>query len=419
LGVSDGLGNAASLTSPTPALAGSITVTVVAASSGGTFSAAYSACNTATTTTAGSAVYPSGVDASSTPVANGGSWYIDFDVDDAYDASLPATTNVVVSATNGALVAVGTAGTAGAGGSASTVATTIAPTNKNVKITQGVAGPVTTTVTITINGFVFCTKTVTIAGEVAKLAISGLGTQALSTGSTSVYDSRDADADGRTDGLFTVKATDSAGNLVATSAVGTYSYVAATLTPTVQMVTVNSSATTNSSTSAYSASLGAWTCGSSAGTSNVKVQYTNTATGTIITSDAFAARCGGNPDTYTASFDKASYVQGEMATLTVKFVDSTGKPANQKRFGSQATSITAPMLTAIDSITSATSYAKADGSRVYTFSVGLSTGITAGKYTAVVNYPDLTDVNASKATPSYSVSTGSTDVSSATLESAY
>jgi len=217
LGVSDGLGNAASLTSPTPALAGSITVTVVAASSGGTFSAAYSACNTATTTTAGSAVYPSGVDASSTPVANGGSWYIDFDADDAYDASLSAATNVVISATNGAYVSIGTAGTAPAVGTASTVATTVAPTNKNVRITQGAAGPVTTTVTITINGIVACTKTVTIAGEVAKLAISGLGTQALSTGSTSVYDSRDADGDGRTDGLFTVKATDSAGNLVATS----------------------------------------------------------------------------------------------------------------------------------------------------------------------------------------------------------
>jgi len=413
LGVSDGLNNVPSLTAPTPALAGSITVTVVAASAGGTYSAAYSACNTATTTTAGSATYPSGVDASSTPVANGGSWYIDFDADDAYDASLSASTNIVISATNGAYVSIGTAGTAPAVGTASTVATTTAPTNKNVRITQGAAGPVTTTVTITINGIVACTKTVTIAGEVAKLAISGLGTQALSTNSSTVYGSRDADADGRTDGLFTVKATDSAGNLVATSTVGTFSYVASTLTPTVQMVTVNSSATTNSSTSAYSTSLGAWTCGSSAGTSNVKIQYTNTGTGTVITSDAFAARCGGNPDTYTASFDKASYVQGEIATLTVKFVDSKGLPANQARFGTQATSITTPMLTAIDSVTSATSYPKADGSRVYTFAVGTGTGITAGKYTAVVNYPDLTDVNATKATPSYSVSTGSTDVSNA------
>ena len=410
LGVSDGV-NTASTTSPTPSLAASITVTVVAASSGGTYSAAYSACNTATTTTTGSTTYPSGVDASSTPVANGGSWYIDFDADDAYDASLPATTNVVISATNGAYVSIGTAGTAPAAGTASTVATTVAPTNKNVRITQGAAGPVTTTVTITINGIVACTKTVTIAGEVAKLAISGLGTQALSTNSSTVYDSRDADADGRTDGLFTVKATDSAGNLVATSTVGTFSYVASTLTPTVQMVTVNSSATTNSSTSAYSTSLGAWTCGSSAGTSNVKIQYTNTGTGTVITSDAFAARCAGAPDTYTASFDKASYVQGEIATLTVKFVDSKGNPANQARFGTQATSITTPMLTAISATASATSYPKADGSRVYTFAVGIPTGITAGKYTAVVNYPDLTDVNATKATPGYSVSTGSTDVS--------
>jgi hypothetical protein len=408
LGVGDGAGNLPSLTSPTPALAGAITVTVVAASTGGTYSAAYSACNTATTSAAGSSTYPSGVDASSTPVANGGSWYIDFDIDDAYDASLPSTTNVTVSASNGALVSIGDAGSQPAVGTASTLVTPTAPTNKTVRVVQGAAGPVTTTVTITINATVACTKTVTIAGEVAKLTVSGVGTQDLGAASTAVYSSRDADADGRTDGLFTVVATDSAGNRVATSGVGTFSYVASTLTPIVQMVTVNSSATSNSSTSAYSSSLGAWTCGSTAGTSNVKVQYTNTSTGTVITSDSFAARCAGAPHTYTASFDKASYVQGELATLTVKFLDSKGNAANQTVLG--AKSIITPMMTGVSSTTSATSYAKADGTRSYTFTVGGTTAVTAGSYVAVVDYTALTDVDATKATPAYKVSTGSTDV---------
>jgi hypothetical protein len=408
LGVGDGIGNLPTTSSPTPALAGSITVTVVAASAGGSYSAAYSACNTATTTTSGSATYPSGVDGITSPVANGGSGYIDFDIDDVYDAPLAATTNIVVSATNGAYVALGNAGSVPVAGSASTVVSTSAPTNRTVRVSQGAAGPVTTTVTITVNGTTVCTKTITIAGEVAKLTISGLGTQNLSTASTVYYSSRDDDGDGRTDGLFSVLATDSAGNIVApnpsSGAVGTFSYDAATLTTTVQMVSVNTVATSSSSTSAYRLSLGGWTCGGTAGTSNVAITFTNTATGTVIKSAPFAARCAGNPATYTASFDKASYVQGDIATLTVKFLDSKGNPANQGTISATKT-ITIPMMTNVSTITGS-SFAKADGSRSYTFTVGTSTGLTAGKYTGVVDYVDLITAGADKATPSYAVSTG-------------
>ena len=413
LGVSDGVGNAPSTSSPLPSLAGQIVVTVVAASAGGSFSAAYSACNTATSAGGtASALYPSGVDGITSAVANGGSAFIDFDIDDAYDASLPATTNITVSATNGALVSLGSIGASPGVGSASTLVSASAPTNRNVRVTQGVAGPVTTTVTISINGVTACTKTVTIAGEVAKLVISDLGTQNLSTGSTVYYDARDDDADGRQDGLFTVLAQDSAGNTVApnpsTGVVGTFAVDAATLTTTVQLATVNSVATTTSSSHPSRFSLGGWTCGGTAGTSNIKIKYTNTSSGTVITSDAFAARCAGAPATYTASLDKASYVQGEIATLTVKFLDSKGNAANQKVLG--AKSITMPMLTNVTGITSATTFAKPDGSRAYTFTVGGTTAITAGKYTGIVTYTALNDAGATSATPTYSIGTGTTDV---------
>ena len=413
LGVADGVGNAPSTSSPLPALAGQIVVTVVAASAGGSFSAAYSACNTATSAGGtASSLYPSGVDGITSAVANGGSAFIDFDIDDAYNASLPATTNITVSATNGALVSLGSIGTSPGLGSASTLVSASAPTDRNVRVTQGVAGPVTTTVTISINGVTACTKTVTIAGEVAKLVISDLGTQNLSTGSTVYYDARDDDADGRQDGLFTVLAQDSAGNTVApnpsTGVVGSFAVDSTTLTTTVQLATVNSVATTTSSSSPSRFSLGGWTCGGTAGTSNIKIKYTNTSSGTVITSDAFAARCAGNPSTYTASLDKASYVQGEIATLTVKFLDSKGNAANQKVVG--AKSITMPMLTNVTGITSATTFAKPDGSRAYTFTVGGTTAITAGKYTGIVTYTALNDAGATTATPTYSIGTGTTDV---------
>jgi hypothetical protein len=83
-----------------------------------------------------------------------------------------------------------------------------------------------TTVTITYNGTTICTKTVGFAGAVAKIAVTVSETQALSTadGKTDFLD----DGYGRA-GLFTVLATDAAGNQVATSGIGTFSANAASL----------------------------------------------------------------------------------------------------------------------------------------------------------------------------------------------
>jgi hypothetical protein len=49
---------------------------------------------------------------------------------------------------------------------------------------------------------------------------------------------------------------------------------------------------------------------------------------------------------------------------------------------------------------------KADGTSTYTYTVGGTTAVTAGSYTAIIDFASLTDVAAVKATPSYKVSTG-------------
>jgi len=77
-----------------------------------------------------------------------------------------------------------------------------------------------------------------------------------------------------------------------------------------------------------------------------------------------------------------------------------------------ALTATTPMLTAVTGFTDTVAN-KTDGTRVYTFTVGLATGITAGSYTGIIDYASLTAVAAVKATPAYKVSTGSTDVSNA------
>ncbi len=390
-----------------PTLGGQITVSVVAATAGGSYSAAYSACRVQGTLTGYNALTTTNaaVD-SSAIISNGNSHTIDFDLNDAYAADLPSG-SVVVTATNGALVNVGTtSGATPVAGTASTVVYAGVPSADVVRIDQPTAGaPLTTTVTISYNGTTVCTKTVSIRGKVAKITVANVGTQSLTgnAGSTQwMYQEIGAGT-----GLFTVLATDSAGNIVATNGIGTFTADAATLTTTVGAITVDTLATSASSSSTSRFSLGAWTCTGTAGQSNVKIKFTTTATGETVTSDAFTARCADSPYTYTVSLDKAAYNVGDLATATVQFLDSKGNKANSVT-AVGANSWTLPFMTGVTFTiadgASATAVTKADGSVQYTFTVGTTTTITPGTYTGVVSYS--VPAGGVKATPTYKLSTG-------------
>lgn len=371
-----------------PTLSGAMTVTVVATTAGGTYSAATSACNTAAgTTTFSSGAYPTGIDSTATK-ANLDAWSIDFSIRDAYNAAITSGA-LTASATNGALIAFGTSGTTPTAGTTSTVVSTNPNTSggsSTVRVDQPTSGaPLTTTVTISFNGTVICTKTVTIRGSVEKLTVANIGTQDLSAavGSSQwmyqeigLYSA----------GLFTVLATDSAGNIVATpSSLGAFSIDAATAGTTVQGLTFPTVASSNSSTSTSRFTLGSFTCGAVAGSGSPVVVFTATATGKITKSAPFTARCADDASTYSASFDKASYSNGDIATLTIQFLDSKGNKAqNVTAYG--ASSITVPMMTAVSSA-SATSVTKADGTLALTYTVGLSTAAaTAGTYAGVATF---------------------------------
>jgi len=391
-----------------PTLSAAITVTVVAASAGGAYSAAYSACETTQNLAAETASTVVGVDSTGS-VSNGGNWNIALKLRDGYNAVLDSG-NLVATATNGAFLSWGaTAGTVTAtplAGTGSTVVDYRAGSLDTLRIDQPTAGaPLTTTVTITFNGATVCTKTVSIAGKVATLEVSAIQTQDLSTSTHT----NDIDASGRATGqLFQVVAKDSAGNRVATSSIGTFSADSTSLaaaSPTVTAVSIMHSATATSSTSAYSYSTGVYTCGAAAGTASMKIKFTTTGTGEAITSPAFTLRCADNPYTYTASWDKASYVQGEVATLTVAFKDSKGNAANNVVAPGAATFVT-PMLTAVSTTGSAGMLPSANGSKTYTFTVGTASGMTAGTYTSIIDFTGLTDVAAEKATPTYKLTTG-------------
>jgi hypothetical protein len=340
--------------------------------------------------------------------------WINFALNDAYNVDL-AQGNIVATATNGALIAFGDGGANPAAGTSSTVVAYDIGAGDSIRVNQGTAdAPASTTVTITYNGTTICTKTVGFAGGAAKVAVTVAETQNLSTsvGKTDFLEDGYARA-----GLFTVLVTDAAGNQVSTgidaavgrsSTLGTFSVNAASLAgqTIVSDLSVTSSATQTSTTLAGRVSTGTWTCGATAGeVKTAKLDFTITATGKIITSDAFTIRCAGAPSSYTATWDKTAYNQGELATLTVKFLDSKGYAANSVSGTGPWTSVT-PMLTNTTA-TGAAAGLGTTGIKSYTYTVGTSSGMTAGTYTSIINWTSLTGAGTAViATPAYKLSTG-------------
>ena len=390
------------LSTPAGTLGSQLTVTVVAASTGGSYSAADSFC--AISNAAPSNAQANNTDGTAATI-NGGTMWINFALNDAYANNL-AQGNLVATATNGAVIAFGDNGVTPVVGTSSTVVAYDTGAGDSIRVNQGTAGaPLSTTVTITYNGTTVCTKTVGFAGAPTKVAVTVSETQKLSgtAGKTDFL----ADGYAR-DGLFTVLVTDAAGNQVATSAIGTFSANAASLAgqTIVSALSVTSSATQTSTTLPGRVSTGTYTCGATAGeVKTAKLDFTITATGKVVTSDAFTIRCADAPYSYTASFDKASYNQGEIATLTVKFLDSKGNAANSVESTGTWTSVT-PMLTNV-SATGAAAGLGTTGSKTYTYTVGTASGMTAGTYTSIIDFTTLTGAGtADKATPTYKLSTG-------------
>jgi hypothetical protein len=391
-------------------------VTVVAASAGGSYSAGYSVCATKTSTTTATALTgTAAVDSTSSSVINGNSWYVGFILNDAYVANL-SDGSLVATVTGGAVVNMDEDGDAASASlAAGTAATIVQYGNGNaglIRISQGTTGaPATSTLTLTYNGTTVCTKTVKILGAATTVEVSDIATVDLSGSGTNVDWHGETAVSGSRAGHYYVTLKDSAGSIVYPATGDSFSMDPTTTTTTVTALAVAAAdfATSTSSTIARSKSMGTFTCGPTAGQSSVKIRHTTAATGVTITSPAFVARCADDPYTYTASFDKASYVQGEVATLTVKFLDSKGNPANSIDTPGAAT-FTTPMLTAVDATGSATVLPNKDGVKTYTFTVGTPSGMTAGTYTAIIDFTSLTAVAATKQTPTYKVGAASTDI---------
>ena len=302
--------------------------------------------------------------------ANTGAIYVRVDMCDANSTLITETTSLLTAeVSSGAVV-----GVAGSGTTA-----LAATTNKTTyfKVEQatadkGWAG----TITLKLDGVVVSTKSAKIFGAPATIEVSGL-------------DIRQQGAAESQGGDYVIK--DAAGNALETAITGFDTFTAA-------QQTVISSSSTNSRTPSQTLASNlagttkgqfAYACAASgpgAVAKGVRLKYTNSLLVSIY-SPTFDITCGGAAYTYTASLDKASYVPGDIATLTVSAKDAYGNPVfdgDTLGTSSLGVNIAGSNMTAVNAATYADTFLA--GKKEYKFTVGS----TEGSYNMVV---DLTEFN--------------------------
>jgi hypothetical protein len=355
------------------------TWTIVATTSIGTLSASNSFANIHSAAAAAE-VTTMGDTADAERVANGLEGYIRYTLHDANDIAMPATTVVTASASNGAVVSFTSATYLGAS------ATDTYPTATDydtIYVAQGTKNAaIDTVVTISVNGVVWATKSFKLLGDIATIE--------LAAGNDGVYGET---GETHTEGI-SLKVKDSLGRLLPSVAT------------TVDGLSYNSSvtgfgtATTGSSTS--SGTQVSFTCSSTKGSADVKVSKTNTAL-TKITSNTLKVYCVGAADSYTAGLDKAVYVPGDLATLTITAKDSAGNPASDISTVGAAAAIAGSNMTPVTALTVTDTFSA--GVKKYTFVVGS----TEGSYQMSVS---LTDIDSAITIP-YTIKSSTTAVSNA------
>jgi len=386
---------AGALSTPTAGtLAGFITVSIAASSTSGVVSTTksgiyYNDPNLPTTLVTADATR------SGTGTSNyGTAQYASVVAKDAYGVYV-SSGFAQATATNGAYVSWGTSCVAP---SSSTAAyyTITSGANLCLGVAPSVVTASNTVVTITVNGVVVGTKSFTFTGKVAKVVLSSATNGKIAS-----------------TGKVTLAFADSAGNAVyPLSSSATYP---ASITKDANTTTGLGISTVTYPTTVTAGSV-LFTCPATDATGQVSVDYTN-ADGTVIASNSIPVICSGGAATYTAKFDKATYVPGDIATLTVTFKDSTGSLAADLLYsqtggitaggvttpviaGSQLTSVSAPTNT--DSTT--------NGVATYKFIVGS----TNGSYAASVDFPTVDAANTpaiqGAVTVKYSVSDSSTSL---------
>jgi hypothetical protein len=268
---------------------------------------------------------------------------------------------------------------------------------------------ITCTVEVAANGTPVATKTFTFQGPVAAISVTSLVRGDLSASQT---------AKGN------IVATDSAGNQIAGVTI-TGAIVNAADVATITAVSV-SAATTAKSSGLNGGVLGSSTpatigySSSGVATNGTDVQFkTPNGIGGFILSPVYKIQTSGSAVNFTAALDKASYVPGDIATLTVTGRDSKGFLGNDVfviasgSVGEVAT-LQGSQMTLVGGVTT-DKLGSGAGTKTYKFVVGS----TEGSYNMIVEIPliqtstNKTLYGAATQTVAYKVASGTTAVSNA------
>jgi hypothetical protein len=302
--------------------------------------------------------------------ANDASAYIAIEANDAYKVAIGGSTNLLVISCDNAARVNSTKFNFYSSASFTGVTNTA-----NIRVQQPVSGvAATVTCTVSVNGVLLSTKVIKFAGDLASITIAASRIGAPAGLGRFTYEAKDAAGNRLTSSLGTSD-TDVLGTLVSNI----------TLTTGAGGVTLGSLANiADDSTDYFGQSYGAgsnpavsgkatatFTC-FDYGTKDVTV-YAYSAAGTKITSNAATLSCEDAAiESYTASLDKASYKQGDVATLTITGKGSGGLAPAYGTTPSTGYSVAMPGMTAVTApATTDVETTSRTGTWVYTYTVNV------------------------------------------------
>ena len=351
-------------------------LTVAASSASGTYSAADSTV-TQGACISGATTAPSSTYDVTNPCASGTRGTIWVDIKDAYAADI-ATGTITAQATGGSLVfGSGTNGSAtgdAAAGATAAFSTVASDASVWFVITQPVANTAgTSTVTVTFNGAVIATKTINWHGALASLTISP-------TLSASILSTNQADVTANVGAAGVVYVgKDAAGNVIALASQPTVEAATGAL---VGATTSSTTAITHAAVQTTARGYGYTTLivpdnDINGGKATYQLKMTSATTATIksnVLNVTVSRSTSNTPTAFTAAWDKAKYVPGEIAVLTIGATDAFGNSmADGTPLAGLVITTNTTGLTAVGSTCSASSVL-AKGIKTCNFAVGNTEG---------------------------------------------
>ena len=386
-----------------------ITVTVVSAGASGTYSAGNSFISIqaigSSTATVADAPFEN-------RAAGSNQIRINYNLVDALGVAMPASTAVQAQVTSGSCVVSSTTAT----GSLPVVAENAASGDFFISNATDPLVATNCNVDISVGGVVRATKALVFHGNPAKITVTAPAIGRTNNTTSNL---------GAVTGKGTVVVTDAAGNslggITVSADTTTLSGIVSTFSITNSGVTSSRAsdtlpATRRNASAGSTPSFLEFTCTSLGGSSTVKL-YTTLSNGTRVTSDAIPVSCAGGANEYTASLDKASYVPGDIATLTISAKDSS----SAKRAVSDDTTLGGGTTASGPQISGSNMTAVTAPSNGDTFTSGVKTykfvvGSTTGSYNMVVDLPSInatSTVAAAAVTIPYKITSSTTEVSNA------